>query len=102
MNTELLNRTYKVLVRRGPLSCSEIGWALWGKTSTSIKGAGIHKNNKFCRPAGKILKVLKAQGRVSKFENGKKVIWKAIPSGGSYGRDFISDNFLHEDLAQGE
>lgn len=102
MNSELLNKAYVILVKRGPLSCSEVGWALWGNTSTSLKGTGVHRNNKFCRPAGKVLKSLEAKKLASHFKHKTRVIWKAMPLGGTYGRDFISDNFLHEDLAQGE
>ncbi|MCK9433889.1 MAG: hypothetical protein M0R32_03500 [Candidatus Cloacimonetes bacterium] len=95
MNTELLNKTYKVLLKKGPLSCSEIGWALWGHSSTAQKGTGVYKQNKFCRPAGRVLKILETQGRASHFQHGRKIIWKAMPSGESNGKNFISDNLFN-------
>ena len=97
MNSEILNRTYRILEKRGPSTCSEIGWALWGSAWTTYKtlSKDVHNMNKFCRPAGKVLKTLEKKGMVSRFDNGDKVIWKAVPSGELYGRDFISDNFMH-------
>lgn len=95
MNSEILNKAYAILVKRGSLSCSELGWALWGTTTSSLKGSGVHLNNKFCRPAGKVLKELEARKMASHFRHKNKIIWKALSLGGVYGRDLVVDNFMH-------
>lgn len=95
MNSELLNRARGILVKRGPLSCSEVGWALWGNSSTSMKGAGVHKNNKFCRPASKVLRNLEKLGLASCFQHRDKTIWKAKPSErGENGYDIVGDGTI--------
>ena len=81
MNIQLLNKAYNALVHKGPLSCSELGWILWGNsTNTPHRGVGVHKNNKFCRPAGKILKILSSQNRVMPINCQNKQLWRAISS----------------------
>jgi hypothetical protein len=92
MSDELLDRAYRILARNGPLSCSELGWALWGKP-------GARKGGRFCRPAGKALKRLLAQGRVASIGLRDKVVWKATPSGVGNGKDFTFDGPVYKDLA---
>jgi hypothetical protein len=62
-DTEL--RAWRILHERGPMRGSDLGWELWGEnTKAPGRGEGSHGHNKFCRPAGKLLKRLKEAGMV--------------------------------------
>jgi len=54
------------ILRRHPdgMRAGDVGWLLWGpNTPTPGRGVGSHGHNKFCRPAGKLLKRLAEQGK---------------------------------------
>ena len=74
-----------VYVRTHPgARASDIGWALWGDTTPyPERGEGSHGQNKFCRPAGKVLLGLQRKGLV--YWRGLETYagWWAASQGGS-------------------
>ena len=60
---------------------SDLGWELWGDTTESVRrGEGSHGHNKFCRPAGKLMKRLERAGLARQiFQKGRPcTFWKAV------------------------
>lgn len=75
----ILDRAYEIIKKRGKILGSELGWELWGETTAvPNRGTGSHRNNKFCRPAGKILLRLKREGRVREISEECNTYWRAI------------------------
>lgn len=63
----------------GELRGSDLGWELWGETTpVPDRGTGRQRHNKFCRPAGKVLKALERQGRASSIARKTYTAWRAI------------------------
>jgi len=63
--SEIHDRAYAILKEKGPMRGSDLGWELWGSTTESVmRGTGSHGHNKFCRPAGRVLRHLQREGRV--------------------------------------
>ena len=63
--SEIHDRAYAILRKEGPMRGSDLGWRLWGSTTFSpMRGVGSHGQNKFCRPAGRVLRKLQREGRV--------------------------------------
>jgi len=66
--SSIRERAYQILKAKGPMRGSDLGWELWGETTeVPDRGTGSHQHNKFCRPAGKLLKALERQGRRQHF-----------------------------------
>ncbi len=77
--TELLQRAWSILKQRGEMRGSDLGWELWGDTTAvPNRGTGSQRQNKFCRPAGKVLKALERQGRVISIGRASYTAWRAI------------------------
>ena len=93
MNSKLLNRACQILKQKGSLSCSELGWLLWGdSTPFPSKGKGVHLNNKFCRPAGKVLNALFEQGRAKATICQKKYLWSFVETNPQEDGDAVYEN----------
>ena len=62
------------------LRASDLGWELWGATTaTPGHGVGAHGQNKFCRPAGKLLKRLRDKKEVYPVYRGRGLkLWFAV------------------------
>lgn len=74
----LLGRAWDILKTRGPMRGSDLGWELWGKTTeVPTRGTGSHQHNKFCRPAGKVLKRLQRLGCVREIPKETYMAWDA-------------------------
>lgn len=73
----LEDRAVAILREHGPMRGSDLGWELWGAACTS-GGEGSHGHNKFCRPAGKLLRRLERQGRVIWMPKERCTVWVAI------------------------
>lgn len=72
------DQALKVLKGKGPLRASDLGWFLWGETSeTAMRGEGSHRQNKYCRSAGKVLRRLERKGLASSSLYGKSFLWRA-------------------------
>lgn len=79
MNATLLNRAWGIIKERGEIRGSDMGWELWGATTpVPTRGTGSHANNKFCRPAGKVLKALERLKRVRSVSRKTYTAWKVI------------------------
>lgn len=56
-NLTLLCRAFDIIKTAREIRGSDLGWELWGETTECAnRGTGSHRHNKFCRPAGKLLK----------------------------------------------
>lgn len=76
--SDLLDRAHRILKERGEMRGSDLGWELWGDTTpVPNRGIGSQKHNKFCRPAGKVLKALERQGRARSRGRETCTVWKA-------------------------
>jgi hypothetical protein len=76
---ELLGRAWDILKARGPMRGSDLGWELWGETTeVPRRGIGSHQHNKFCRPAGKLLKRLQRLGCVREIPAETCMTWAAM------------------------
>jgi len=77
--TPIQERALEILKRRPGLRCSQLGWELWGETTPSPqRGEGSHQNNKFCRPAGKVLNSLLRKTKVFVGTDGYGMKWYAL------------------------
>lgn len=77
--THIDDRALEVLRLLGPLRGSDLGWVLWGGTTTSgRRGVGSHGQNKFCRPAGKLLRRLERRGLVVSEFRETCTVWKVL------------------------
>ena len=69
-----------LLRAKGPLRTSDVGWALWGQSTTAPeRGQGAQRENKFCQTAGRLLHELQRIGRVEAQTRGDGVWWYAVP-----------------------
>ena len=76
------DRAVAILKKRGPITASQLGWELWGNTTSApMRGEGSHGNNKFCLPAGKLLNKLRAAGKAYWGTEGPRVLWKLTKEG---------------------
>lgn len=76
---QTIEKAIRALRERGPMRASDLGWELWGETTeVPDRGDGSHKQNKFCRPAGKILRELDRQGKVVWRTHGTCILWEAL------------------------
>ncbi|WP_422923699.1 hypothetical protein [Singulisphaera sp. PoT] len=67
------------LRKHGPMRVTDFGWLLWGDTTeVPDRGEGSHRQNKFARSAGKLLRQLERDGRVSKRVHGSCHLWSVI------------------------
>lgn len=73
----LRNRAVAILWNHGPMRCSDLGWQLWGDTTAFPDRGG---RNKFSRPAGKLLRELERDGRVTWIPQRGHCLWHAIGS----------------------
>ena len=63
--SEIEERVLSYVIDKPGARGSDIGWAMWGPTTEfPQRGIGSHGHNKFCRPAGKILRRLEQLGLV--------------------------------------
>ena len=77
--TALLERALAILRARGPMRGSDLGWELWGETTAAPRrGTGSECHNKFCRPAGKVLKRLERLGKVIPVYEKTCTTWRAF------------------------
>lgn len=73
-----MDRALEIIRKRGKIRGSDLGWELWGATTESAgRGEGSHGHNKFCRPAGKLLRRLERDGMVFSYIYGNAVMWTA-------------------------
>jgi len=78
-STGLLCRVWDILKARGPMRGSDLGWELWGETTECPRrGTGSQQHNKFCRPAGKVLKRLQRLGCVREISKESCMMWAAM------------------------
>lgn len=76
---DLLGRAWDILKARGPMRGSDLGWELWGETTeVPRRGTGSHQHNKFCRPAGKVLKRLQRLGCAREIPAETCMTWAAM------------------------
>jgi hypothetical protein len=76
---KLLGRAWDILKARGPMRGSDLGWELWGETTDCpTRGTGSQQHNKFCRPAGKVLKRLQRLGCVREIPEKTHMAWAAM------------------------
>jgi len=69
-------------LRKKSMSAADLGWLLWGwTTSVPGRGTGSHLNNKFCRAAGKVLRDLERKGLVRVRVEGKRFVWRICGEG---------------------
>lgn len=72
-----IKRAIRFLQAQGPLTCGRLGWLLWGDTTSCPgRGEGSHRENKFCRPAGKIIKRMERQGMVHMVWDDHRILWR--------------------------
>ena len=58
---------------------SDLGWELWGETTECAnRGTGSQRHNKFCRPAGKVLKRLQRLGCAREIPKESCMMWAAM------------------------
>tara|TARA_Y100000310_G_C20525980_1_gene736046 strand:+ start:610 stop:1017 length:408 start_codon:yes stop_codon:yes gene_type:complete len=75
--TDIEKKAYRVVEHRGPISCADIGWELWGETTPSpMRGEGSHNHNKFCRAAGRIMNSLQDKGLACHANDPYRVTWR--------------------------
>lgn len=77
----ILERAYEILKSKGPMRGSDLGWELWGETTDAPdRGTGSQLHNKFCRPAGKILRRLRELGLAREEAMKSYIRWHARPN----------------------
>ena len=70
------NKVILELHKQGRMRASNIGWAVWGDTTPHpMRGEGSAANNKFCRPAGKLLARMEREGLVKVMPDENGVYW---------------------------
>ncbi len=73
------DRAIHILKTKGEMRAGDLGWELWCETTESARrGTGSHRSNKFCRPAGKLLKRLEKDNRVTHFAKPGGIYWRAL------------------------
>lgn len=73
-----LESAHAVLSGLGETSNVTFGWTMWGEaTEFPDRGEGSHRNNKFCRSSGKLLRALMARGMADFRWDGPHKIWFA-------------------------
>ena len=74
--TDTEQRTLRMLLKRGPLSCTEIGETLWGETCQSNPN-----RQAFARPAGKVVRRLRRDGLVAIGWAERRCVWRITAEG---------------------
>ncbi len=74
--TPIEERAVKALRTDGPMRASDLGQILWGSRRNS--GGGSHAHNRFCRPAGRLLKRLERQGLVLGYPTAHCWLWASL------------------------